>query len=104
MRSLIVTVVLSAVLLAPNGAGAFDESKYPDWKGQWRRAEPGPPRYDPSKPVGLRQQAPLNEEYKAVHAASIADPATRGPGKHPDSHRLSPRLPPVIQRLEPLEN
>ena len=74
-RSSIALAALAAVLLLTAGsAQAFDESKYPDWKGQWRRAEPGPPRYDPSKPgTGFRQEAPLTEEYKAVLEASLAD-------------------------------
>ena len=39
-------------------AQAWDDSKYPDLKGQWRRTEPGDPtRFDPSKPAGLGQQA-----------------------------------------------
>ena len=72
-RNSIGTIALAVVLLATMGAAlAFDESKYPDWKGQWRRADPGPPRYDPSKPLNA-QQAPLTDEYQAVHAASIAD-------------------------------
>jgi hypothetical protein len=34
-------------------AQAWDDSKYPDLKGQWRRTEPGDPtRFDPSKPAG----------------------------------------------------
>ena len=44
MRSLIATFALVTALLVPAAVEAFDEAKYPDWKGQWRRAEPGPPR------------------------------------------------------------
>ena len=40
-RSFIATIALAALCLATAGAQAFDESKYPDWRGQWRRAEPG---------------------------------------------------------------
>jgi hypothetical protein len=70
-RRSIELIALAAMFLAAIGAAqAFDDSKYPDWKGQWRRFEPGPPPYDPSKPVGQGQQAPLTEEYKAIHAAS----------------------------------
>ena len=31
----------AALALAASGAQAFDQSKYPDLKGQWRRVEPG---------------------------------------------------------------
>jgi hypothetical protein len=61
-------------------ASALDEAKYPDWAGQWRRTEGGPPRYDMSKPPGLAQQAPLTPEYQALFEASLADQAAGGQG------------------------
>jgi hypothetical protein len=79
-RNLIGSMALAVVLLAASsGAQAFDEIKYPDLSGQWRRTATGQTRYDPSKPAGA-QQAPLKEEYKAVHAASIADQNAGGQG------------------------
>ena len=102
MRSLIVTVVLSAALLAPNGAAAFDESKYPDWKGQWRRAETGPPRYDTSKPVN-KQEAPLTEEYQAIYAASIADQIAGGQGNDPTYTCIAPGMPRIMNVYDPME-
>jgi hypothetical protein len=74
-------LALTAALLVPLvGAQAAEDSKYPDWSGQWRRTATGQPRYDPSKPPGVGQQAPLKDEYKAVHAASIADQYSGGQG------------------------
>ena len=49
-------IAFVAATLAATGALAFDETKYPDWSGQWRRIEGGPPRYDMSKPPGRGQQ------------------------------------------------
>ena len=42
-RALIATAVLAAAFTLPLAAAqAFDESKYPDWSGAWRRiAVPG---------------------------------------------------------------
>jgi hypothetical protein len=102
MRSLIGTVALIAALLAANGAQAFDESKYPDWKGQWRRAETGPPRYDTSKPVH-EQEAPLTEEYKAIHAASRADQAAGGQGNDPTYTCIAPGMPRIMNVYDPME-
>jgi hypothetical protein len=50
--------------------------KYPNWEGQWR---PGSPVlvWDPTKPFGAGQQAPLTPEYQAVFAANRAN-ATAG--------------------------
>ena len=104
-RSSIALAALAAVLLLTAGsAQAFDESKYPDWKGQWRRAEPGPPRYDPSKPgTGFRQEAPLTEEYKAVLEASLADQKDGGQGNDPTYTCLSPGMPRVMSVYDPME-
>src|SRR5216684_6363923 len=69
------------------GALAFDESKYPDWKGAWRRvAVPGivgQPSYDPTKLPGARQQAPLTPEYQAIYEANVKDQALGGQGTDP---------------------
>jgi len=79
-RGMIGSIALSAALLLTlSGAQAFDESKYPDLTGQWRRTATGQTRYDPSKPASA-QQAPLKEEYKAIHAASIANQNAGGQG------------------------
>ena len=60
--SSIVAAALACVALA--SAYAFDETKYPDWAGQWRL---GPPtKWDPSKPPGRGQEAPLTPEYRAI--------------------------------------
>jgi len=73
-RNSIGAVVLAAVFMTTIAdARSQDETKYPDWSGQWRKApDGGPPRYDPSKPDGAAQQAPLKEEYRRIHEASMA--------------------------------
>src|SRR4030095_4237427 len=68
-RRLIVTLALAASLgmslgLACDVARAHDESKYPDFSGQWFRTYGGNPRYDPTKPL-RKQEAPLTPEYQA---------------------------------------
>jgi hypothetical protein len=84
-RGLIGAIALIAALcVADAGAYAFDDAKYPDWKGQWLRApQPGGggnPPYDPSKPPGRGQQAPLNAEYQAIFEANLVDQAAGGAG------------------------
>ena len=103
MRSLIMTIAfVAAFLVRSDGAQAFDESKYPDWKGQWRRADAGPPRYDPSKPL-REQQAPLTEEYRAIYAASIADQLAGGQGNDPTYTCLAPGMPRIMNVYDPME-
>jgi hypothetical protein len=36
----------AALLIAPAGAAVFDDSQYPDMKGQWDRV--GPPNWTPA--------------------------------------------------------
>ncbi len=80
-----------ALLMTGTGVQAHDESKYPDWSGQWVKApDGGPPRYDPSKPDGRGQQAPLKEPYRRMHEASMADQATGGQGLYISSVKCIP--------------
>jgi len=69
-----------ATALGVSGANAFDDSQYPDWSGQWQRALGVGFQWDPSKPLGRGQQAPLTAEYQAVFEASLADQAAGGQG------------------------
>ena len=90
MRSLIGVLTLAATL-ATTAASAHDESKYPDWSGQWRWNQMGGgPRYDPSKPAGAGQQAPLTEEFRRIHEESMADQATGGAGLYVQSTKCIP--------------
>jgi len=69
-------VTLLAILVMSTGAaGAGEDGKYPDWRGQWNRERvvgiPGQPSFDPHKPWGKGQQAPLTAEYQAVLEANL---------------------------------
>ena len=91
-RQSIYLVALATALLPTFGrAQAFDELKYPDWSGQWvKLPDGGPPRYDPSKPDGRGQQAPLKEPYRRMHEASMADQASGGQGLYISSVKCIP--------------
>jgi hypothetical protein len=60
-------VALGAVVL---GTPASAQWKYPDWSGQWTGLNVG--QWDPTKPTGRGQQAPLTPEYQALFAAAEA--------------------------------
>jgi hypothetical protein len=86
------------------GARAFDDNKYPDLSGQWLRTDTGTPRYDPSKPPGRGQQAPLTAEYQAVLEASLADQANGGQGNWQSGARcLPPGMPATMNGYNFLE-
>ena len=81
-RSSLAAVALAATMsmaLAP--ARAADELRYPDLNGQWSRAH-AHSQWDPSKPRGLAQQAPLTPEYQAFYEASLADQEHGGAKGH----------------------
>ncbi len=103
-RNAIAAVTLAVLLAMSIGnARAFDETKYPNWKGKWVRTETGTPRYDPSKPSGRGQQAPLKPEFQAFLEASIAEQRTGGQGADPTYTCLSPGLPRVMNNYEGAE-
>ena len=103
-RNPIGAITLVVVLGVTMGsARAFDESKYPNWKGQWLRTDTGTPRYDPSKPMGRPQQAPLTPEYQAFLEASLADQAEGGPGADPTYTCLAPGMPRVMNNYDGAE-
>ena len=106
--SLIGAIALMAALSAAPNAQAFDESKYPDLKGQWRRTNTGNPLriglpWDESKPVGLGQEAPLTPEYQVIYEANLADQAQGGQGIDPTYTCLSPGMPRVMIAYAPME-
>src|ERR1700726_447143 len=85
------------------GARAFDDAKYPDLSGQWLRTDTGTPRYDPSKPAGRGQQAPLTPEYQAILEASLKDQANGGQGADPTYTCLAPGMPRIMNNYEGAE-
>jgi hypothetical protein len=80
-RSALRAVATAAtVAIASSGAVAFDETKYPDWSGQWMRPPGVGFQWDTTRPPGLAQEAPLTPQYRAVLEASLADQAGGGQG------------------------
>src|SRR4030095_9587041 len=100
------TSIAAAVLLSTiAGASAFDQTKYPDLKGQWRRGPNaitegvGQGRgnvFDPTKRWGPAQQAPLTPEYQARFDANLADQVAGGQGLGETYICASPGMPRVI--------
>jgi hypothetical protein len=76
-------------LLVP--ACAQDAPRLPDWSGQWIRTGAG--TFDPTKPPGLRQGAPLTPEYQAILEASVAAQAAGGQGNDPMARCIPPGMP-----------
>lgn len=100
-RSAIGALALAAALTLPiTGAKAFDDTSYPDWSGTWLGIGGG--SFDPSRPRGLGQQAPLKPEFQKTLESSIADIAAGGQGNDPGYHCGSHGMPRVMMALEPI--
>jgi hypothetical protein len=92
----------------PNAALlAFDDAIYPDLNGQWTRAivpgAVGLPPFDPGKPPGRGQQAPLTPEYQAKFEAALAERATKGLADVEAVSCLAPGMPMMMQAYEPMQ-
>jgi hypothetical protein len=107
-RGVIGALALVVALIATTGdAGAFDEAKYPNLKGQWRRIPVpgvvGQPGYDQTKIQGWKQEPPLTPEAAATLNASLADQAAGGQGGDPTYTCKSPGMPRIMTAYDPME-
>jgi Zn/Cd-binding protein ZinT len=72
-RSMLLMLALAAT--ATVDAAQAQDKKYPDWKGEWNAVVPRTPgqqlRFDPTKPYGRRQEAPLTEEYQKIYQENL---------------------------------
>jgi hypothetical protein len=88
------TIAIIALLASIVAAHAFDDAKYPDLSGQWRSVRPpgvgGQAAFDPTKPWGHGQQAPLTPAYQSVLEASLAEQIKGGQGNWPSGTRCLP--------------
>ncbi len=92
-----------AMTIAP-AAGA--EMKYPDMESQWRNptAGRGGNPWDPNKPMGLRQGAPLTPEYQAKFEASLKAQKAGGQGNNSRGSSCLPSgMPKMMNFAEPME-
>src|SRR6476661_4926438 len=94
-RVRLVGALTAALLSASAGAYGFDESKYPDMKGQWDRI--GAPNWrSAGKP-------PFTPEYQAVYEANQADAKNGGDGGVPSQYCFPQGMPMMMNMYDPME-
>jgi hypothetical protein len=93
------TVFLCTMLTA---SSALDDTKYPDFTGQWRPIG-GPGRFDISKSAGRGQQAPLTPEYQTIFEANVKEQAAGGQGTTKTYRCFSPGMPRVTNGYGEIE-
>ena len=106
--SLAGAALVLALTMTTGGARAADDSKYPDWRGSWRRFVMrelgGQPSHDQTKLWGRGQEAPLTPEYEKIFEASLADQAKGGQGNFVDHAKCYPAgMPFMMVGAQPLE-
>ena len=75
---------------------------YPDFESQWRSSVRGD-QWDPSKPPGLAQEAPLTPEYQAIYEASLKDQAAGGRGNNYQAACVLDGMPRIMSLTAPME-
>jgi len=98
---------LAAALALTTAGAAGADLQYPDWHGQWDTVQPRfggqSVKYDPSKPFGRAQEAPLTPEYRKIHEESIADQAQGGQGNFLDHAKCIPGGMPSMMSVPTME-
>jgi hypothetical protein len=107
-RAAIGTIVFTAAALCmPTATQAFDDAIYPALTGQWTRAivpgAVGQPPFDPARPPGRGQEAPLTPEYQATFESILADRAASGLGDVVSTTCLAPGMPMMMQAYQPMQ-
>jgi hypothetical protein len=93
-RNPIIALLLAATFALPAGAAlAFDESKYPDLKGEWTGT--GGNKWP--------TPAPLTAEYRKIFEANLRDQESGGPGDTPTIMCLPPGMPRQMNVYEPMQ-
>src|SRR5258708_12821877 len=95
--ALAATALAAALSMTLAGARAADDSKYPDWRGQWVRV--GNPNW--VQPGGPK--APLTPEYQKVYDANRADLANGGVGDVPSTFCIPQGMPMMMNIYDPME-
>jgi hypothetical protein len=95
--------LVAALVVTMTGAAAHDETKYPDWDGQWKRPRGLATQWDQTKPAGLGQQAPLKPQYQKMLEDSMADQANGGQGLDTRYTCITNGMPRVMGVIFPIE-
>ena len=103
LKSMLGSIALIAALAGSAAAQQpFDQSKYPDFAGQWLRVGPLGV-FDSTKPPGRGQQAPLTPEYQKIFEANLAEVAKGGFGDDPVYTCIPEGMPRAMNLVLPME-
>lgn len=92
----------AALCMGTVGVQAHDESKYPNFEGQWKR----PPGITNQYEGGRQREntsAPLTAEYRAIFEANLKDQAEGGQGTDPTITCIPDGMPRAMNVVLPME-
>ena len=103
-RSIVALALAVAMTIADMPASGSD-MKYPAWDGQWRNptANRGGNPWDPTKPMGRGQEAPLTPEYQAIFEAGLKSLENGGQGNSRGTRCELPGMPKVMNFSQVME-
>jgi hypothetical protein len=104
IHSIRAMALFAAVTVASMPASGND-MRYPNWDGQWRNptANRGGNPWDPSKPMGRGQEAPLTPEYQAIFEAGLKSLENGGQGNSRGTRCELPGMPKVMNFSQVME-
>jgi hypothetical protein len=97
-RAAVAALAIATWMMTTGGGALAADAKYPNWKGQWTPViapsmAGGRLSFDPTKPEGPGQQAPLTPDYQKVLNDSLADQAKGGFGNDPTAQCYAAGMP-----------
>ena len=100
--SIVSMMAAAAMALSLASAQAYDEQKYPDWAGQWRRPPGVNNQWEPTRRRG-QEGAPLIAEYQAIFEANLKDQDEGGQGTDPTYQCIPDGMPRAMNVIFPME-
>src|SRR5437763_15035699 len=101
-RKSIGVITIVTAFIAASAALVHDDSRFPDWSGQWKKPRGIGNQWDQAKPMGRGQQAPLTEEYRSILEASLADQKAGGQGEDARFTCITNGMPRIMTVVRPI--
>jgi len=104
-RCSIAATALAVAMTIAGMPASGNDMKYPAWDGQWRNptANRGGNPWDPNKPMGRGQEAPLTPEYQAMFEAGLKSLENGGQGNSRGTRCELPGMPKVMNFSQVME-
>src|SRR3954464_3080698 len=101
--NLIGALTIAVVLCAPMSARAWDDTKYPNFGGQWKRPPGIGNQFDQTRPAREAQKVEFTPEYQKKFEANLKDQALGGQGDDPTYQCLHDGMPRAMNVIFPME-